>query len=294
MTGANGRIARKNLSEFIRTSTSTAVFNNYTINASVSGLNQSRSINLSLSRFEFFTFPAFPAIFFVPPTLPNNSVTDKNFVEINMSIITQELNKLSFNWNGTNYFIYDPSLLLFMNFDNRSALKENATYVADLSIYRNHGICSGLSCPTWNSTGKYGGAHEFDGIDDFIAMNATPLINILGANNYSMVFWIKPRNFKEFSTVFAQRITNDGIFIYAHTTTDVEDGPVTAGLSAEYRFGSGSFFISHSLNNVLSAGSWSHVAVLLSVGVLSFRLRAVLCSPALQCISLQGLLHAAI
>jgi hypothetical protein len=69
--------------------------------------------------------------------------------------------------NGTsgNFTLYDNSLVLMMNFDNVSALGENASKVVDVSPYG-----AGNGTPTngafFNSAGKYGGAMSFNGSDD--------------------------------------------------------------------------------------------------------------------------------
>ena len=142
-------------------------YNFTSLNAATVIFNVSSWTNFSIRETPDTTYPA---ISFVAPTLANSSNINKNYVEINVSIIEQNLNEIKFNWNGTNYTIYNDSLILMMNFDNRSALGENSTFVADLSRYGNNGTCSGTNCPLWNSSGRYGGAFSFDGVNDYITM----------------------------------------------------------------------------------------------------------------------------
>jgi len=54
------------------------------------------------------------------------------------------LNSLQFNWNGTNYTVYDSSLVLALNFDNIQTIGENATKAVDVSAYGNNGAIANL------------------------------------------------------------------------------------------------------------------------------------------------------
>jgi hypothetical protein len=108
--------------------------------------------------------------------------------EVNVSINETNLANVTFDWNNTNYSYYDDSLVLMMNFDNVSALGENDTYVVDLSKYKNNGTVYGA---TWNSSGKYGGAFEFDGVDDWINISEDNSLKI--NKTTTIVAWIYPR-----------------------------------------------------------------------------------------------------
>jgi len=110
-------------------------------------------------------------ISFVDPTPTNASSTPNTSIEINVSISEVNISEIIYNWNGTNYTIYNNSLVLMMNFDNVSALGENSTYVVDVSGNGNNGTMNS-SGPNWTSSGRYGGAFEFDGVDDFINISA--------------------------------------------------------------------------------------------------------------------------
>ncbi len=133
---------------------------------------------------------------FTSPTPPNGTVTTDKSVEIKMLVNTSSLSIFKWNWNKTNYTFYDNSLVLMMNFDNVSALGENydnteGYTVKDLSIYRNDGIAwangTATDGPVWNSTGKYGGAFEFDGVDDYIEVNVDESLNI--TSNLTVSAW---------------------------------------------------------------------------------------------------------
>ncbi len=132
-----------------------------------------------------------PKISFIsPPTPANETSTSNTSVLINVSLSEPYLNEVKFNWNGTNYTLYNDSLVLMMNFENKSELGENSTYVVDLSKYGNNGNCSGVNCPALNTTaGKYGNAMTFDGINDyFITLNIS---NTFIPNGFALASWFK-------------------------------------------------------------------------------------------------------
>jgi hypothetical protein len=110
-----------------------------------------------------------PNINFISPTPANGTATTNTLAVINVSITNAaDLNTMKFNWNGTNYTMYNDSLILMMNFDNVSALGENGTYAVDASKRGNNGIL--YNGATWNATGRYGGAMRFDGVNDYVSV----------------------------------------------------------------------------------------------------------------------------
>jgi len=135
------------------------------------------------------TYNARAAIAFVNPTIPNNTMTTNTSVLINVSVLNEtDLKQFIWNWNGTNYSMYNNSLILMHNFDNVSALGENATVVKDLSAFGNNGTCDLVSgyCPMWNRSGRYGGTYEFDGSDDAITYS-----NLMtGMTSFTAITWL--------------------------------------------------------------------------------------------------------
>jgi hypothetical protein len=95
---------------------------------------------------------------FVSPTPDSGTLTVNRSFIINISINELNLANLTYNWNGTNYPVYDNSLLLMYNLDNKSSLGESSTEVFDLSQYGNNGTANAV----WTSSGKYGGAFQFN------------------------------------------------------------------------------------------------------------------------------------
>ena len=136
----------------------------------------------------------------VPPTLVFNSPTDangptvaRNWGQANITLdeATSGLDTFKFNWNGTNYSIYDLSLFLALNFNNNSVLGENATNAADVSMYGNNGTMGSNSTnsPNWTAAGKYGGAYAFDGVDDLV--NCGNSTSLAPTNALTVEAWIK-------------------------------------------------------------------------------------------------------
>ncbi|MBI5047009.1 LamG domain-containing protein, partial [Candidatus Micrarchaeota archaeon] len=125
-----------------------------------------------------------PTIYFVSPTSSNNTNTSNTNVTSNLSISESNLGNFTWNWNGTNYTFYDSSLLLLLNLDNLSSLGENSSTVSDLNQYANIGVVSG---PVWNSSGKFGGAYTFNGLNDSINFSHSTLFHV---QNLTIESWI--------------------------------------------------------------------------------------------------------
>jgi len=169
-----------------------------------------------------------PFLAFTSPTFDDATNQSSTFAEINVSINESNLRNVTYNWNGTNYTMYNDSLILMYNFDKISDLGENNTNISDISKYNNDGWINGSA--VWNSTGRYSGAFEFDGKDDYIAIDNSSSLNSLGGNssNYTISFWIKTTmsgaNIWGEPTFFDMRDTNPdewiiSIFINSSNTT---------------------------------------------------------------------------
>jgi hypothetical protein len=144
--------------------------------------------NLNSSSVTFYVTEAdttYPLINFTNPTQPNATSTTNTSIIVNVSIDELNLGNLTYNWNGTNFTIYDDSLILMFNFDNRSSLGENSTIASDLSGYGNNGTISGA---TWNSTGKYNGGYTFDGKNDYINVTSSSF-NFNNSFSYGASFY---------------------------------------------------------------------------------------------------------
>ena len=111
---------------------------------------------------------------FENPTPDDAISTTNTSIEINVSVTEENLNELKYNWDGTNFTMYNDSLVLMYNFDNVSELGENDTYVVDISGTGNNGSVSNA---IHTSNGKYNVGFTFDGIEDRINIVNPSFIN---------------------------------------------------------------------------------------------------------------------
>lgn len=119
-----------------------------------------KSIFYVIPLFIFFTeiIFAFP-IDFVSQTLNNATYIDSAYYDINSSVTTSNLSELIYNWNGTNYTIYNSSLRLMMSFENNSAIGDNGTNSADISPKKNDGKITGAVLV---NNGRYGKGYHIE------------------------------------------------------------------------------------------------------------------------------------
>lgn len=137
-----------------------------------------------------------PGLSLVGPTLSNGTTTLDTFFVVNASITGEGLDSLIYNWNGTNYTIYNDSLILMYNFENVSSLGENDTFVFDISGHGNNGtIFGGTSV---NAVGKYGRGFEFDGVNDYVNTSYY-------GETKTLSFWFKTNDFDTAKGLFGQR-----------------------------------------------------------------------------------------
>jgi len=127
-----------------------------------------------------------PNISFVNPTPGDSTITSNTSVEINISITDENISEIRFNWNGTNYTMFDESLILMFNLDNSSALGESETVALDIAGYDNNAT---LSSPIVNLSGRYGGGYEFDGTETK-AFSVADADN-LNLTNFTISFWFR-------------------------------------------------------------------------------------------------------
>ncbi|MBU2562336.1 MAG: hypothetical protein KKF68_01620 [Nanoarchaeota archaeon] len=168
--------------------------------------------------FDHIVDPIESEISFVAPTLENNSFIEDTWVEVNVSINNSGLNEVKFNWNGTNYTIYNDSVILKMDFNNFSELGENSTYFADVSKNANNGSCTG-SCPDFNSSCKYGGCYDFS--SDYIDIVGNEQIYDL-TENYSISLWFYMDAYNDLYDGIISKTdsSNNGWLLYFVSTTD--------------------------------------------------------------------------
>ncbi len=131
---------------------------------------------------------ATPYILFVSPTPANEAQTTGSSLTINSTIENiATLNEFIFNWQGTNYSLYDEDLILMLNLNNNSALGENNSHVYDSSRGGHNG--SVLGGAEYITSGKYAGAYNFTG-GSGINISAS---SDFGINEYTTSLWIKTK-----------------------------------------------------------------------------------------------------
>ena len=125
---------------------------------------------------------------FVSPTPNNGSTVNTKNVTIVANITTdgnEGLDSIILNVNNTSYSLFDASVILYYNFDNRSDLGENDTHVKDISNYANNGTITNVNNAKIISDGYSYKAINFNG--------SNGLINVTGQitknNSISTCFW---------------------------------------------------------------------------------------------------------
>jgi len=191
-------------------------------------------------------------ITFNPPT-PADGATSNQSLEINATI-DGGVSQIIYNWDGTNFTLFNNSLVMMFNLDNLSALGENNNYVVDASGHGHDGIVSGA---TWNTNGKYNGAFEFDGVNDYIEINAAASLDFGSPITYDL--WVNLKNYSkggpaktdEFAALIYQASVasqfHRGIWVDPNGTVYLQPG------GAQIRY--------NETNTIIPLNTWTHVAV---------------------------------
>jgi hypothetical protein len=129
---------------------------------------------------------AVPLLNYAYPTDENGTLVGRSWTTVNVSIAGPDLDSFRFDWNGTNYSFYDDSLVLALNLNNNSQIGENDSYVVDASKYGNNGTVYGGA--SWNASGRFGGAVQFDGVDDNISIPALSGMDF--GDHFALSAWV--------------------------------------------------------------------------------------------------------
>lgn len=142
--------------------------------------------------FVFFVSLVSSLISFQGQTPTDGDTQNERFFEANVSVVDDAMQSFIWNWNGTNYTLFNGSTVLYYNFDNLSSLGENDSYIFDVSGNGNNISCT--NCPTFNSTGgKYNGGAEFSGEGDQY-LNLGNGSSLSGMSGLTISFWIYNRD----------------------------------------------------------------------------------------------------
>ena len=151
----------------------------------------------------------------------NGTVTSNKSIELNFNITEANLKEVKFNWNSTNYSLFDKDLVLMYNFNNLSSLGENSTHVFDISGNGNDGTVTGAS---FNSSardnGNYGGAFEFDGINDRINLSNFNKQFIGNESGWTIDLWVNIKSFPISSAIEGENIISKGFTQRIHILTN--------------------------------------------------------------------------
>jgi len=193
---------------------------------------------------------------FVAPTPESGATT--SYAEVNISLKNaSDLKEFVYNWNGTNYSIYNDSLVLMYNFDNVSVLGESNTKVVDLSGNGNNGTPNGN---VWNASGKYGGAFEFDATKDNIDAGSGASLDL--GNSFTVSAWIKPDSLIAYGGIVSKTVRSDINHISWIFGCNV-DGSLVA-------FSPTGFVWRGSSSTGITVGNWYYVSWVISGGNVYF------------------------
>lgn len=139
--------------------------------------------------FAYLSF-AVPVINYVSPTLGDNATTISNWIFVNATI-TEAINQTIIGFSGTNYTIYEPSLVLNLPLNENSGVEayDNSPYGNNGGLKNGSITCANSDCPTW-AAGKFGSAIQFDGINDYVGMLDSYSLN-QSFSSISISFWFK-------------------------------------------------------------------------------------------------------
>jgi len=155
---------------------------------------------------------------------------------LNLANITYSFNGTSFNY-GANYSLTShvnltKGLVLLMNFDNESAYGEsynnsNGTIIKDYSGYGNNGTLYVGAAGSGNyTTGRYGGAYNFDGRDDYV--DAGNNLNFSN-NQMTSLVWISANSITNNPAIFDKDWSNS---IYIQLIAS--NGAIEGGVNGNY------------------------------------------------------------
>ena len=147
----------------------------------------------------------------------------------------------------------EGSPVLYLTFDEN---RTNGETTHDLSYYNNDGQLGSATAgdpaePVWTTAGKYGGAYEFDGEDDYIQVADDASLNI--TDGITISAWIKTND----ASATQEIIAKDEHFI-THATNVY--GVVVTSSKIRFGVGNGTTEDEIQTDETISANTWYHVA----------------------------------
>lgn len=133
-------------------------------------------------------------ISFEEPTPESGQFLNDGNVSFNASINTSNLGDFNFSLGTDLFNVFDDELSLGLNFDNISALGENASFFNDYSVYANNGVCEAGSCPSIVN-GKYGKGLDFNN-GDIVNLGSDESLNF--DEEITISLWVNLNNFDNY------------------------------------------------------------------------------------------------
>lgn len=135
-----------------------------------------------------------PTIDFIPPTDANNTVVSRNYIFINTSVSDAN--------NITALIDFNHSLVGWWRFNEGTG-----TVTQDYSGYGNNGTLTNMNtgidnctgnCSGWTTSGKFGNAIQFDGVNDYVNMGKGNGFLDFSSNqsSFSVSAWFKSKYWK--------------------------------------------------------------------------------------------------
>lgn len=181
----------------------------------------------------------YPMIAYVDPTLPDNASTNNTWTEINFSITEDVMAEIKYDWEGTEYGFYNPTLWLMTDFSEGIDMGDTNLWNGLVSLWHldessgnaidakddNDGVVMGTTRP---SSGIFVNSYSFDGEDDLVNISYNDDFNITDEITFSI--WINPANYQHNKGVFSKYGTNDSVYDWG---LRMLDGNITAEIFNE-------------------------------------------------------------
>jgi len=160
-----------NVYSYIFNDTDTAGEYNYTIWVTDYENNTNSATGYS------FTIPAPPVLFYTAPTPTNSTVTNRPWVNVNVTVLDLVNTSAFIDWNRSLKGYWH------MDFYNNTGIYDNSTY-DNFGTFQN-----GLNTSSIK-TGKYGKGLEFDGTNDYVDLGSGSSLD-MGTGDFTFMVWEK-------------------------------------------------------------------------------------------------------
>ena len=191
---------------------------------------------------------------FVSPTDAGGATVTRTYTQPSVTAATSALKTFAFNWNGTNYPIYDSSLVLGLNFNNNSSIGESNAKAVDISSLANSCAITGATY----AAGEFGNALKFNGTSNYVNCGTASGLN--PASAITVEAWIDPSATTE-QKIDDTRGTWQSLNGYSFFT---ESGKLY------FEYGNGSTYAQLGNTGGVKTNTWQHVAVTLSGSTLTW------------------------